>query len=95
MAMSEKHEMNPSKASTTKNSKFRKTADFGLNSASAWSHFNLNLLGADYDKREYHDLPPDVTEFGRKEAMNTLGESNLSIERINDKGINASLKRPT
>jgi len=94
MAMAEKHEMNPTKASTTKNSKFRKTADFGLNSASAWNHFNLNLLGADYDKREYGELPLDVTEFGQKEAMNTFGDGNLSIHRTNDKDISASLKRP-
>jgi hypothetical protein len=74
VSMAEKHEKKPTKASTTKKTKFRKTADFGLNSASAWNDFNINLLGAEYDKDEYHNLPLDVTEFGRNEALNTFGE---------------------
>ena len=67
MSMAEKHEKNPSKASTTKGSKFRKTADFGLNSASAWNDFNLHLLGAEYVKKEYHELPESVSQFSAKE----------------------------
>ena len=91
MSMVEKHEKNPTKATTTKKSKFRKTADFGFNSASAWNDFNLNLLGADYDKDEYHELPLDVTEFGRKEALNAFGEGIISTDWTNEKGINVSL----
>ena|SRR6266516_274770 len=94
MSMAEKHEKNPSKASTTKKSKFRKTADFGLNSASAWNDFNISLLGAEYDKDEYHDLPVDVTEFGRIEALNTFGEGSVSTDWTNEKGINASSQAP-
>ena len=45
-----------------------------MNSASAWNDFNLDLLGAGYDKDVYHELPVDVMEFGRNEALNTFGD---------------------
>lgn len=62
MLMAEKHENNPSKASTTKMSKYRKTADFGLNSPSAWNDFNLHLLGAEYVKEIYSALSDAVSK---------------------------------
>lgn len=85
MSMTETHEKRPSKASTTKRSMFRKTADFGLNSASAWSDFNLNLLGADYIKREYHELPYGVSEFSMKDRTDSLSQRKLLNGVSNDK----------
>ncbi len=88
--MAEKHENNPSKASTTKTSKYRKTADFGLNSASAWNDFNLHLLGAEYVKETYNALPDAVGKFSLKEQNDTLRKCKLLNGRANDKGMNAS-----
>lgn len=77
LLMAEKHEANPSRLSTTKPSRFRKTADFGLNSASAWTEFNLNLLGADFVKNDYHSLPDEVYTFSIKDPKNVLGQRKL------------------
>ena len=74
LLMAEKHEANPSRLSTTKSSRFRKTADFGLNSASAWTEFNLNLLGADYVKNDYHSLPDEVYAFSIKDPNDVFGQ---------------------
>jgi hypothetical protein len=92
MSMAEKHEEKPSKASTTKSRKFRKTADFGLNSASAWNDFNLNLLGADYVKQEYHELPCGVSEFSMKDRTDSLSQRKLLNDGFNDKDTKSSLK---
>ena len=39
----------------------------------------------------YHNLPLNVTEFGRKESMNTFGGGSVSTDSTNEKDINASL----
>ena len=90
MSMAEKHEKNPSRASTTKSRKFRKTADFGLNSASAWNDFNLNLLGAEYVQKEYHTLPESVTQFSAKGPADPFHQRKLLTGRANDKGTRLS-----
>src|SRR5947207_1413961 len=88
--MSEKHEAKSSRVSTTKSSKFRKTVDFGLNSASAWNDFNLNLLGAEYVKKEYHDLPEDVSQFTAKDPMDPFCQRKFLNEQANEKGTETS-----
>jgi hypothetical protein len=95
MSMADKHEKNPSKVSTSKISRYRKTADFGLNSASAWNDFNLNLLGAEYVKAEYHELPEDVSQFSVKEPTTPLRQRKLLIDRADDKVTESSLRAQT
>src|SRR5438046_2283625 len=90
MSMSEKHEAKPTRVNTTKSSKFRKTADFGLNSASAWNDFNLNLLGAEYVKKEYHELPEDVCQFSVKEPTDPFRQRKLLNEQANEKATERS-----
>ena len=38
-------------------SKFRETADFGLNFASAWNNCNLDRLGVEYVRKTYSASP--------------------------------------
>lgn len=95
ISMADKHEKNPSKTSTSKASRYRKTADFGLNSASAWNDFNLNLIGVEYVKTDYHELPEDVRQFSVKEPMTLLRQRKLLTDRPNDKVTKSSLQAQT
>jgi hypothetical protein len=95
MSIADKQEKNPTKANTSKISKYRKTADFGLNSASAWNDFNLDLLGVEYVKAEYHELPKEVDQFSVKEPTTQLRQRNSMTDRADDKVTKSLLKAPT
>ena len=95
MSMADKQEKNSTKPSTSKISRYRKTADFGLNSASAWNDFNLGLLGVEYVKTAYHELPKEVGQFSVKEPTTPLRQRKLLTDRADDKVTKSSLKAQT
>lgn len=68
MMLSEKHEKKPTRQSTTRKSRFRRTANFSLDSASVWDDFNLELLNVDFRAREYAVFPEEVLAFPREKC---------------------------